>query len=342
VTDPAPEQRDFEVVGAYVSDVVGSSVEHITAVSRFPGGNRHAVYKVSYLEGCGARRDVVVRVSLDGAPTDRAQAQREATVLEHLAGVGAPRLHDFRSRSRWFATPAMCMEFLPGSQRELGSATHDELEQLGSVVGVLHSQPAGGLAEALGETGGIASYAEHRFGSILAELAWVRDPLPANVRDRLKRVAVWMETLWETWRDTECFRTDETLALLHGDIGPGNVLWGSEPALIDWEYTRLGDPADEIAYLFDQNGLTTPRRQAFWDGYQHHTSSQERFAQIARRVEWWERLTLFGSTLWWAERSVRRAEADADAKTDPAVARSQDYYSGHLASRLDRLGDRLT
>lgn len=65
----------------------------------------------------------------------------------------------------------------------------------------------------------------------------------------------------------ECFRTGETLSLLHGDIAPGNALWGREPALIDWEYTRLGDPADEIAYLFDQHALAEPQRQAFWDEY---------------------------------------------------------------------------
>jgi aminoglycoside phosphotransferase (APT) family kinase protein len=59
---------------------------------------------------------------------------------------------------------------------------------------------------------------------------------------------------------TESFRTGETLALPYGDIGPGNVLWGREPALIDWEYTRLGDPADEIAYLFDQNALAGPAK----------------------------------------------------------------------------------
>jgi hypothetical protein len=26
-----------------------------------------------------------------------------------------------------------------------------------------------------------------------------------------------------------------------------------EPCLIDWEFTRLGDPADETAYTLDQN-----------------------------------------------------------------------------------------
>ena len=65
----------------------------------------------------------------------------------------------------------------------------------------------------------------------------------------------------EASHGAESFEAGETLALLHGDIGPGNVLWGPDPVLIDWEYTRLGDPADEIAYLFDQNALTEPQRQ---------------------------------------------------------------------------------
>ena len=83
-----------------------------------------------------------------------------------------------------------------------------------------------------------------------------------------------LETCWEGLRNAESFRTDEMLALLHGDIASGNILWSPDPGLIDWEYTRLGDPADEIAYLFDQNGLTPPRRQAFWRGYRESTSSQ--------------------------------------------------------------------
>jgi Ser/Thr protein kinase RdoA (MazF antagonist) len=262
-------------------------------------------------------------------------------VLETLAGFAAPRLYDFRCRSRWFVTPVMCMEFLPGSQLELGSATPDKLERLGSVVGGLHGRPASGLAESLGKAGDIASYADGRLQSILSGLAWVRAPLPAPIRDRLKGAADSLRACWEGWRDTESFRTDEILALLHGDIGPGNILWSPDPVLIDWEYTRLGDPADEIAYLFDQNGLTAPRREALWSGYRESTSSQPRLAHIARRVDWWERLTLLGSTLWWAERWVRRAEADAAGVAVPAVPKEQDYYFDRVISRLERLDDLL-
>jgi aminoglycoside phosphotransferase (APT) family kinase protein len=328
-------------VGAYVSAVVGCSPDRITAVSRFQDGNRHTVHKVSYLGAGDAAQDVVVRVSLDGAPADCAQAEREASVLETLAGFAAPRLYDFRCTSPWFVTPVMCMEFLPGSQQELGSATPDKLERLGSVVGGLHGRPASGLAESLGKAGDIASYADGRLQSILSGLAWVRAPLPAPIRDRLKGAADSLRTCWEGWRDTESFRTDEIPALLHGDIGPGNILWSPDPVLIDWEYTRLGDPADEIAYLLDQNGLTAPRREAFWTGYRESTSSQPRLAHIARRVDWWERLTLLGSTLWWAERWVRRAEADAAGVAVPAVPKEQDYYFDRVISRLDRLDDLL-
>ena len=251
----------FAAVGAYVAGVVGCSPDRITGVRRFRDGNRHAVHQVSYLGAGDAAKDVVVRVSFDGAPAACAHAKREASVLETLSGVAAPRLYDFRCSSPWFAAPVMCMEFVAGSQHELGSATPPELERLGGVVGALHCRPAGGLAASLGETGDIAAYAERRLKSILLGRAWVRAPLPAHIRDRLEAAADSLETRWEAWRDAESFNTDEMLALLHGDIAAGNILWSPDPVLIDWEYTRLGDPADEIAYLFDQNHLTTPRRK---------------------------------------------------------------------------------
>jgi thiamine kinase-like enzyme len=176
---------------------------------------------------------------------------------------------------------------------------------------------------------------------MLSGLAWVRAPLPVLIRDRLEGAAGSLGRCWEVWRDAECFTTGETLALLHGDIGPGNVLWIPDPAMIDWEYTRMGDPADEIAYLFDQNGLTAPRRAAFWRGYRQGKRSQVDLVHVVHRVDWWERLTLFGSTLWWVERWVRRTEADATGAVDPNVPRGQAYYFDHVTVRLDRLNQLL-
>lgn len=328
-------------VRGYASYAVDCPPDRITAVSRFEDGNRHAVYKVSYLNATGAAKHVVVRVSYAGDSSAHAQAEQEATVLKQVGGVAAPLLYDFSPTSQCFETPAMCMGFIPGVQRELSSVSPADLMRLGSVVAWVHGRPVDDVATGLTTASDIASYAEARLQSIMFQLCWVRDPLPAPVQARVMAAADLLVRSLESRRDAESFRTPEPLTLLHGDIAPGNILWGPDPVLIDWEYARLGDPADEIAYMFDQNGLTVLQREAFWRGYRESISSQSQPAQVAERVTWWEPLTLLGSALWWVERWVRRIEADAAVKIDPEVPREQDYYCDHVTRRLDRL-DKLS
>ena len=140
--------------------------------------------------------------------------------------------------------------------------------------------------------------------------------MPRTLQDRLRRAADSLAESFETSRGSDSFNSGETLSLLHGDIGPGNVLWNPNPRLIDWEYTRLGDPADEMAYTFDQNALTTSQRRAFWDGYQQVIDSRSRLTHIIERVDWWEPVTLLGSAPWWVERWVRRTELGSEGKVD--------------------------
>lgn len=331
-----PEGARLAVIREYAAEVVGCTPDRVTTVSRFEDGNRHDVYKVTY-NADGAAEHLVVRVSLSDDPAERAQADREGRVLEKVGGVAAPRLRDFRLTSAWFATPVLSMGFVPGWQLELSSATSAEIEQLGSVVARVHGLRVDDLAESLSETGTIASYAEGRLQSILSTLAWVREPLPSPLQGRLRDAAGSLRIAWEARRDAESFRTGESLALLHGDIAPGNILWGPDPVLIDWEYSRLGDPSDEVGYLFDQNGLDAPQREAFWRGYQARISSEMRLTHVIERVNWWEPLTLLGSTLWWVERWVRRTEAVAAGTVDPAVPREAGYYFDQVVRRLDRL-----
>jgi aminoglycoside phosphotransferase (APT) family kinase protein len=231
----------------------------------------------------------------------------------------------------------MCMSFVQGGPRELSSAGLGEIERLASIVAWVHERPAGELADALGATGDVASYALARLQSIMSTLAWARDPLAPALQARLRHAADWTAGTLAASQGADGFGTGEALALLHGDIAAGNVLWGPDPVLIDWEYARLGDPADEIAYLFDQNALDPSRRQAFWDGYRQSVRTHSRLAEIIARVDWWEPVTLLGSTLWWVERWVRRAELDTVGASDPAVSREPAYYFGHVMRRLARL-----
>ena len=324
-------------VRAYAAEAMGFPGEAITAVARFEDGNRHGVYRISYRSASQALLDVVVRVCCSGDAADLAQAEREAAVLRSVGGVAAPKLYDFRRTSDWFDTPAMCMQFLPGARQDVQAAGPTQIKQLAALVAWVHARPLDALGESMQAAATLASYADDRLQTILSTLAWARDPLPATLQDRLHRAADSLAESFEAARDTAAFAGGETLSLLHGDIAPGNVLWSPGPRLIDWEYTRLGDPADEIAYTLDQNALAPAQRRAFWDGYRHGTHDRSRLAHLIERASWWEPVTLLGSTLWWVERWVRRTRLDTEGGIDPAVPREPDYYLSRVTSRIDRL-----
>ncbi len=220
----------LSAVRRYASGVMGCPSERITAVTRFESGNRHAVHRVSYLGTEGVIRDVVVRVSHGADATECAQAEREAVVLEKVGGVAAPVLHDFSRTSRWFDTPAMCMSFLPGPARELNSVSLEEIGRLASMVAWVHARPADDLVEPLAATSTVASYAQDRLQSIMSTLTWARNPLPAALQVELRQATDSLATSFEASQEAQSFRTGETLALLHGDIAPGNA-GATDPAV---------------------------------------------------------------------------------------------------------------
>lgn len=337
----SPEQSRLAHVREYVADVVGCRPDRVATVTRFEDGNRHHVYKATYLDAAGIQAHLVVRVSLGDDHAERQQVEREAQVLQRLAGVGAPLLIDLRLSNPWFETPVLSMQFIHGRSIELRSATSADIERLGSVVAWIHGQPVEDLADSFPQTGTILSYADGRLQHILRGLPWARAPLPAPQRDRLRHAADAIQSDWNTRRDTESFRTDEKLALLHGDIAFGNVLWGPDPVLIDWEYARLGDPSDEIAYLFDQNRLAADQRNAFLRGYRGRAASDVCLTDTVERATWWEPLTLLGSALWWVERFVRSTEAHDAGTRDPTVPKDPVYYLEQALVRLERLGPLL-
>jgi thiamine kinase-like enzyme len=232
------------------------------------------------------------------------------------------------------------MQFVPGRHLDLTRASAAQIARLGRVVGSVHALPVEDLAQVRSTSDSLESYAHDRLEEVLSGLAWVREPVPASVRDRLNAAAGAVARGLAITAATGVFRTGESLVLLHGDPAGDNILWDAAgPVLIDWEYTRLGDPADEVAYLFDQNDLSAQQREAFWRGYRDGSSAWS--SDLVDRVSWWEPATLLGSTLWWVERWVRRADAEAAGILDPAVSRALDYYSDGLIRRLDRLDSLL-
>jgi thiamine kinase-like enzyme len=124
--------------------------------------------------------------------------------------------------------------------------------------------------------------------------------------------------------------SDENLVLLHADMSGGNIIWAPYPCLIDWEYARLGDPADEVAYLFTQNDLGPAHRAAFWSGYGDGMTAPT-LDRIMQRAQLWEPMTLLGSIMWWLD---ARARLEA-ARLDPSLPKTAEYYLQQAIERLD-------
>jgi aminoglycoside phosphotransferase (APT) family kinase protein len=299
-----------DAVRAYVSSVLGE--DRITEVTRFESGNRHFVHRVSRTS-----HDVVVRVSFSASAHEVEQFERETAVLSRVGGVVAPVLYDFRRASEWFDAPVMCMQLVPGSHRDLSSLDDESLARVGALMARVHAIPAD---DVFPESTTSAEYRDARLHFVLEQIAALREPLPPAYDARLRGVAGRLAP--GTVR--------EELVLLHGDPSSGNILWPpeSEPVFIDWEYSRLGAPADEIAYLFSQEDLSDAQRAAFWRGYGHLSDG------VVAHVDWWEPLTLAASALWWVERWQARTTSSG---ADPSVPRPASYYLSEAEQRLQRV-----
>ena len=178
-------------------------------------------------------------------------------------------------------------------------------------------------------------YAEERWRAhFAARLSCVRDPLPRALQRRLLAAVGVVSGAMEQLNAGADSGADQRLVLLHADVSPANVIWAPHPVLIDWEYARRGDPADEVGYLFTQNDLRESHRAAFWRGYgaQMETMTLDRFIQ---RVRLWEPMTLLGSVMWWVD-AWSRAENGAPLRSDLSLPRPAEYYLQQAIERLDR------
>ena len=75
------------------------------------------------------------------------------------------------------------------------------------------------------------------------------------------------------------------------DSGPTFVMRGDLVALVDWEFWRMGDPAEDIAYLAELNRLPDPVLAAVLDGYAS--------PGVAAAVGDWRALTALDAGGWY-------------------------------------------
>jgi aminoglycoside phosphotransferase (APT) family kinase protein len=221
---------------------------------------------------------------------------REAAALGLVAGrPWAPRLVH---HERGVLVSTRC----PGAPRPLAELDPADARLLGAVLREVHETRRarqGGLAWWSHPVRSLGDYRARR--ALDAERSLAGSPHSGLARRAL--AAPLPEAA-----DAEAFR------LLHGDLVGANVVWGpGGPALVDWEFWRMGDPAEDLAYLAETNALPGALLDVVLDGYA--------LPEIADRVDAWRALVALDAGGWYAREGM-------DAEARPLLERGRLLTSG--------------
>ena len=214
------------------------------------GGNARRAYAFDMAEASGAHRPCILLSQQAGGhvASDTAAEHRVLRALND-SGVRAPRALALDDAGAITGSPALVMERMPGRA---------------DAVAFLRRAPPAGLA--LSEDLARVTGELHRFDWQAAGLtAPTGDPIRAQIdhweaefnRHRLEPhpVLAWLFR----WLRAHAPRPAR-LALVHGDLRPGNFLYDDTRlvAMLDWEMAHVGDPAEDIAWIY--RDLWSPER----------------------------------------------------------------------------------
>ncbi len=246
----------------------------------------------------GGLNSRVFRVQADGEPPAFTVRVRDtggfANEVEALTEVAAcPGVPDIV-----FANDRMLVHrFLPGQPRPLGELPLPQLGRLASVLACLHRHTSSGFTpwpDREPRRGSFGDLFRFRVGSLQNYTSYARglagalDPRLPDVFARLSSPAILHDPSWD----------DERFARLHGDLSFGNILWSeSEVALIDWEFSRAGDPAEDLGYLLSEQPVGATVADSLRQQYVRAGGDE----RVWTRVPAYVLFTAADSALWWAD-----------------------------------------
>lgn len=230
---------------------------------------------------------------------DPDRTAREAAALREMTATGlAPALLS--------AAPGeVRCQLVDGRPRRLGRLRPTDAQALGAALRRVHDQRRTA-------TGGLHTW-PRRVRSLRAYATWrMRDlyPLPPQI-------AAWAEPVAARFRpvgdpDPLPFR------MLHGDLMEQNILWTPRPVFIDWEFWRMGDPAEDLASLVALNEMPRRVRDGILAGYGD--------AGMQPRMDAWLAPIALDAGVWF----LRNGDSDA---ADQMFARARAFADASVPGR---------
>lgn len=289
----APQELPLEGVREVLAEL-GQPAPAVSA-TRIPGGaSREAWLIEAGADGKAPR--YVLRRDPPGAPPSAISQQAEFEVVRAAlaAGVPAPRPLHYEPEGGRFGSAGFLMDFVPGEsigrrlirRPEFAKARERLPAQLAQALARIHAMPLGPLSEWAGEPPDDPGVAAIQLWEQVLDA--VGEPLP-------------VVELGLRWLRAN-LPAPAPATLVHGDFRLGNFLVSEEglAAVIDWELTHPGDPAEDIGWLCIRSWRfgEDARRVAGVGGLDEFLAAYAAAggAQISvERVRYWE---VFGNVKW--------------------------------------------
>jgi Ser/Thr protein kinase RdoA (MazF antagonist) len=225
--------------------------------------------------GGGGRFSLTVA---DGMVTKRGDAR---VLAREAAGLRVATAADVGPTLVSATRGAITTTLIPGRVRPSARWTTTQCHALGALLRRLHDSRrarSGGRSEWTSPVHSLSAYRARRLGDALSAARSARD------RAAVERVAASLPPMTPPG-DASPFR------MLHGDLVATNILWTPAPRLVDFEFWRVGDPAEDLAYLIELNRLGPRRATGVCDGYDEPS--------VTTRIPAWRALCVVDAALWY-------------------------------------------
>ncbi len=215
----------------------GASIEGLTRLS---GGASKQTWAFDAIGADGERTELILRRNAPGRPGEPGGVGREARALSlaHAAGLPVPEVLVISDDAEW-GTPGMIMRRIPGETIARKILRDEQYARARDVLVRQLAQFAAGLH-------GVSAPADFPSPDPVAGLRWQLDefgrPPFGQHCEVFEQALAWLEANPPPSRAP---------VLLHGDFRLGNLIVGPEGlrAVLDWELTRLGNPAEDLGWL---------------------------------------------------------------------------------------------
>jgi len=269
-----PEDKDGKL-DAYLSKELNEGCK-IVAASRISMGQSRAMYITDLECEKSGPRKVVVRIEQWGLLGSDSRDEVRVMGALHAAGYPVAEVLAYEPSPDVLGQPFFVMEFVEGTS----VFTRESLDPYVEALAKLHTLDC----VAIGVDFFDMPQAPRDSAQMQIE-RWYdvyRKNLVGEPSPLIEEAAQWLRN-----RAPETERP----VLVHGDPGPGNYLHedGALTALVDWEFTHIGDAEEDWAYLIAMRGMGV-MDPASWVTY---LADQVGVVLESERLDYWIALNMF-------------------------------------------------